>query len=71
MRFEGPDDEWLVIERIRIPAVFPLSYTKNKERLYALPGGYTATAEWIRNNEKTVIHAFKTHRPKVCEYPRG
>jgi len=61
MKFEGPDNEWLVIEAIRIPAAVPLSFTKAKERIYVLPGGLRVTPSWIEKNKKKVVHAFKTH----------
>lgn len=70
MKFEGDDKEWLVIDEIKIPAVVPLSFSKNKERLYVLPGGLRVTAEWVYRNRYKVVNAFKTHRPKVCEYHR-
>ena len=69
MRFEGCDQEWLIIERIKIPAVVPLSFSKDKERLYALPGGLHVTAAWIYAHKSRIVRAFKTHRPKVCEFP--
>lgn len=61
MRFEGPDEEWIVIEHIKIPAAVPLSFSKNKERLYVLPGGLRVTASWVKQNKQKIITAFKTH----------
>lgn len=70
MKFEGTTEEWLVLENIKIPAVVPLSFSKDKERLYALPGGLHVTASWVEGNAARVVNVFKTHGPKVCEYHR-
>jgi len=70
IRFEGDDDEWMVIENIKIPAIVPLSFSKTSERLYALPGGIRVTHSWASVNYEKIVQAFKTHRPKVCEYHR-
>jgi len=70
IKFEGDDQEWLVIDEIKIPAVVPLSFSRCKKRLYVLPGGIQVTAEWVHDNKNRVVNAFKTHRPKVCEFHR-
>lgn len=61
MRFEGTDEEWMVIENIKIPAAVPLSFSKSKERLYVLPGGLRVTPSWVKENKQRIVSAFKTH----------
>ncbi len=68
MKFEGTDEEWLVVDNIKIPAAVPLSFSKSKERIYVLPGGRRVTPSWIQENKHRIIIAFKTYGPKVCEY---
>ena len=68
MKFEGDDQEWLVIGEVKIPAAVPLSFSRDKQRLYALPGGLKVTAQWIDEHKVRVLNAFKTYRPKVCDF---
>ena len=70
MKYEGDDNEWLIIGTVKIPAVVPLSFSADRERLYALPGGLQRSDMWICKNRDMILKVFKTHRPKVCEYHR-